>query len=191
MRRLRTVALLAALLLASGCGAGTPPTPPAPAAPAPAAPAPTGSALSGLDVVFLTTMAAHTEQTLEMVRLGRDRVTDRKLRTLVAAIEVTESDELATMRGWLREAGPAGTAHRHDHDHGTAGDLARLRTAPDGEVDHVLLDVLGAHQGAAADLARAHLAVGSDPRVRDLAGRVERSRTAEVSLLAGLAAARR
>ncbi|MFG3419210.1 DUF305 domain-containing protein [Micromonospora sp. NPDC048063] len=190
MRRLRTVALLAALLLASGCGAGTPPTPPAPAVPATTAA--TGSALSGLDVLFLTTMAAHTELTLEMVRLGRDRVTDRKLRTLVAAIEVTESDELATMRGWLRDAGPAGTAHRHDHDHGTAaGDLARLRAAPDGEVDRVLLDVLGAHQGAAADLARAHLAVGSDPRVRDLAGRVERSRTAEVSLLAGLAAARR
>ncbi|MEU5945567.1 DUF305 domain-containing protein [Micromonospora sp. NPDC047465] len=188
MRRLRTVALLAALLLAPGCGGGTPPAPPAPATTAA-----TGSALSGLDVVFLTTMAAHTEQTLEMVRLGRDRVTDRKLRTLVAAIEVTESDELATMRGWLRDAGPAaGAAHRHDHDHGTAaGDLARLRAAPDGEVDRVLLDVLGAHQGAAADLARAHLAVGSDPRVRDLAGRVERSRTAEVSLLAGLAAARR
>ncbi|MEU9506702.1 DUF305 domain-containing protein [Micromonospora sp. NPDC048170] len=184
MRRLRTVVLLAALLLVPGCAVGAAPAQPAPV------PAQTAAAtMSGLDVVFLTTMVAHTEQTLELVRLSRDRVTDRKLRTLVAAIEVTETDELATMRGWLREAGPAatGAAHQHDHGHGTAAeDLARLRDAPAGEVDRVLLDVLGDHQDAAADLARAHLTVGADPRVRDLAGRVERSRTAQVSLMAGL-----
>ncbi|MEH1100070.1 DUF305 domain-containing protein [Micromonospora sp. CPCC 205561] len=189
MRRLPTVALLAALLIAPGCAART-----APASPAPAPPkvtATSGTEMNGLDVVFLATLAAHTEQTLEMVRLSRDRVTDRKLRTLVAAIEVTETDELATMRGWLRDAGPAAAeaARRHDHgDHGTgAEDLARLRTAPGGEVDRVLLALLAPHQDAAADLARAHQTVGADPRVRDFAGRVERSRTAEVSLMAGLA----
>ncbi|WP_433391847.1 DUF305 domain-containing protein [Micromonospora sp. KLBMP9576] len=188
MRRLPTLALLAALLLAPGCAPAAAPAQPAPA-PTPATA--TGTALSGLDVVFLTTLAAHTEQTLELARLGRPRVAGRELRTLVGAIEATETDELATMRGWLREAGPAaGAAHRHTH--GTAAeDLARLRAAPAGEVDRVLIDVLGAHQGAAADLARAHLAVGTDPRVRELAARVERSRTAQVSLMAGLAPARR
>ncbi|SCL50198.1 Uncharacterized conserved protein, DUF305 family [Micromonospora citrea] len=189
MRRLRTVALLAALLLVPGCASASP-------APAPAATAATtGTGMSGLDVVFLATLAAHTEQTLEMVRLGRDRVTDRKLRTLVAAIEATESDELATVRGWLRDAGPAAAeaARRHDHGgHGTAAeDMARLRAARGEEVDRVLLDLLGPHQDAAADLARAHQTVGADPRVRDLAGRVERSRTAEVTLMAELAAGRR
>ena len=108
MRRLRTVVLLAALLLVPGCAAGATPARPAPAPTETAAA--TGAAMSGLDVVFLTTMASHTEPTLEMVRLSRDRVTDRKLRTLVAAIEATESDELATMRGWLRDAGPPRTA---------------------------------------------------------------------------------
>ncbi|MEU4781606.1 DUF305 domain-containing protein [Micromonospora sp. NPDC023633] len=193
MRRLPTVAMLAALLLVPGCAAQTAPASPAPASPGTAATA--GAEMNGLDVVFLATLAAHTEQTLEMVRLGRDRVTDRKLRTLVAAIETTESDELATMRGWLRDAGPAAAeaARRHDHGgHGTAAeDMARLRTAPDGEVDRVLLELLAPHQDAAADLARAHQTVGADPRVRAFARRVEQSRTAEVSLMAGLAAGRR
>ncbi|MGN9765542.1 DUF305 domain-containing protein [Micromonospora sp. SD12] len=188
MRRLRTVVLLTALLLVPACA----PAPPAPAPTGPAAS--TGTGMNGLDVVFLATLAAHTEQTLEMVRISRDRITDRKLRTLVAAIEATETDELATMRGWLRDAGPeaAEAVRRHDHDgHGIAAeDMARLRTAADGEVDRVLLDLLAPHQEAAADLARAQQTVGADPRVRDLAGRVERSRTAEVSLMAGLTPAR-
>ncbi|MER7420174.1 DUF305 domain-containing protein [Micromonospora peucetia] len=193
MRPLRAVFLLTALLLVPACTAQ-----PAPASPEPAPPGratTTGAEMNGLDVVFLATSAAHTEQTLKMVRLSRDRLTDQKLRTLVAAIEVTETDELATIRGWLRDAGPAAAeaARRHDHgQHGTADeDMARLRTAPDGEVDGVLLELLAPHQDAAADLARAHQTVGADPRVRDLAGRVERSRTAQVSLMAGLASARR
>ncbi|KAB1138700.1 DUF305 domain-containing protein [Micromonospora sp. DT46] len=192
MRRLPTVVLLAVLLTVPGCAARTAPASSVPAPPGPAAASATE--MNGLDVVFLAMLAAHTEQTLEMVRLSRDRVTDRKLHTLVAAIEVTETDELATMRGWLRDAGPAAAeaARRHDHgQHGTAAeDMARLRAAPDGEVDRVLLGLLVPHQEAAADLARAHQKVGADPRVRDFAGRVERSRTAEVSLMAGLTPAR-
>ncbi|MGK5445366.1 DUF305 domain-containing protein, partial [Micromonospora sp. URMC 105] len=115
----------------------------------------------------------------------RDRVTDPELRTMVAAIEVTEADELATMRVWLRDAGPAATASRHDHRGHLAApaELARLRTAPAGQVDAVLRRLLGGHQQEAADLSRAHLATATDPRVRELARRVEQSRTAQVRLL--------
>ncbi|WP_446213325.1 DUF305 domain-containing protein [Micromonospora sp. IBSANI012] len=173
--------LLAALLLAPGCAD-------APSTPQISRPATTGSpdaALGTLDVLYLTMMVAHTEQTMEIVRLGRDRVTDPELRTLVAAIEVTEADELATMRAWLRDAGPAATAGRHDHSGHLAApaDLARLREAPAGQVDPVLRELLGRHQQEAADLSRAHLATATDPRVRELARRVEQSRTAEVRLL--------
>ncbi|MEU6074358.1 DUF305 domain-containing protein [Micromonospora sp. NPDC047074] len=183
MRRLPAVALTAALLVTTGCAPGAAPVPPAP----PGSTASAEAAMNGLDVVFLTTMVAHTERTLEITGLGRDRVTDARLRTLVAAIEVTEADELATLRGWLREAGPAATGggHRHDHNHGDGDSLARLRAAPDGAVDPVLRQVLAEHQQAAADLARSHQTVGSSPRVRDFARRVEQSRTAEVSLLSG------
>nr|WP_092375390.1 DUF305 domain-containing protein [Micromonospora phaseoli] len=181
---------LLAVLLAAGCGG--PPAPgdrtsadgtPPPAAAAGATPA-AATEMTGIDLLFLSMMAGHTEQTLEIVRLVRDRLTDGELRTLVAAVEVTETDELETARTWLAQAGRSARADDHA-GHGTGPDqLARLRDAPPPHLDTVLIEVLSAHQQAAADLARAHLAAGTDERVRDLARRVEQSRSAQVALLA-------
>jgi uncharacterized protein (DUF305 family) len=202
MPRLIAPALTVALLATAGCAGGPAPSPPSPpVAPAPgAAPAATatpagGVPSSGIDVLFLSMMVAHTTETLEIVRLGRARATDAELRTLVAAIEVTEADELATMRRWLAEAGPSALAAAARHDHSGHSDapagLARLRRAPVDQVDRVLREVLGAHQRTAADLARAQVRAGVSERVRDLARRIERSRTAEVELMATPPAARR
>ncbi|MFI6329736.1 DUF305 domain-containing protein [Micromonospora chersina] len=186
MRRPLTAVLLAALLAAAGC-AGQP-APTAATRPGPAV----ETATSGIDALFLAMMVAHTEQTLELVKVGLDRGTDPQLRTLIAAVRATETDELATMRGWLREAGPSAVAAAERHDHSghsdAAAGLARLRAAPADQVDRVLADVLAAHQRTAAKLARAQVQAGTSVRVRDLAGRIERSRTAEVALLAKLPA---
>ncbi|MFE9657432.1 DUF305 domain-containing protein [Micromonospora sp. NPDC006431] len=185
MRRLLPAAMLV-ILLPAGCAAD-PPRP----APAPSVAADTTT--SGIDVLFLTMMVAHTEQTLEIVRLGLDRAADTRIRTLIAAIDVTETDELASMRGWLRDAGPSAMAVAARHDHSGHSDavagLARLRAAAPGDVDRVLLDVLSAHQRTAAALAGAQVRAGSSERVRELARRIERSRTAEVELMAKLPAA--
>ncbi len=187
------VALLA-MLLAAGCtgGSGGAAAPAggsddAAASASSSTPAVAGSAgLVGVDAPFLTAMVAHTERTLEIVELVEGRVTDPGLRTLLAAIEATEADELRTMRTWLRDAGRPTTGGGHDHaGHADADDLARLRDAAPADVDRVLRAVLTGHQRAAADLARAHLAVGGSPPVRDLAERVARSRTAQLGLLAG------
>ncbi|MFU8850777.1 DUF305 domain-containing protein [Micromonospora sp. SL1-18] len=148
---------------------------------------------SGIDVLFLAMMVAHTEQTLQIVRLGLDRAANPEIRTLIAAIEVTETDELSSMRGWLRDAGPSAVAAAARHDHSGHSDatvgLARLRAAPAAQVDRVLLDVLGAHQRTAAKLAHEQLSVGTSARVRELARRIEQSRSAEVALMARLASA--
>ncbi|WP_435821267.1 DUF305 domain-containing protein [Micromonospora parva] len=200
MPRRTPLASLVAVLLLSGACAGSPTSSPsavpqpAPASPASSAPAGSagvgssadGDAMSGIDVVFLSTMVGHSERTLQIVRLARDRVRDDALRTLAAAIEATEADELTTMRGWLATAGPGASAAAHHHDgHGDDAALDRLRTAPDADVDRVLREVLADHQRSAADLARSHVDVGRDDRVRDLARRVEQSRTAEIELLRG------
>ncbi|WP_435153057.1 DUF305 domain-containing protein [Micromonospora aurantiaca (nom. illeg.)] len=184
-------ALLTVMLALTGCG-GPPTADPSPPVPSATAPVPAGAdtTISGIDALFLAMMVAHTEQTLEIVRLGLDRAGDPRVRTLIAAVRSTETDELATMRGWLREAGPsaAAAAARHDHSghsDATAG-LARLRAAAPADADRVLLDVLTRHQRTAADLARAQVAAGTSERVRDLARRIDRSRTAEVELMAGL-----
>ncbi|MFI6232955.1 DUF305 domain-containing protein [Micromonospora sp. NPDC050784] len=203
-RRTPLASLVAALLLTGAC-AGPPtaspsalpqPTPASPAGSAAAGSAGAGSAgvgssieadaMSGIDVVFLSTMVGHSERTLQIVRLARDRVRDDALRTLAAAIEATEADELAAMRGWLPTAGPGASAAAHHHNgHGDDAALDRLRTAPDADVDRVLREVLADHQRSAADLARSHVGVGRNERVRDLARRIEQSRAAEVELLRG------
>ncbi|MEU7587398.1 DUF305 domain-containing protein [Micromonospora sp. NPDC049230] len=196
-RRTRLVSLVAALLLAGGCGGSptsSPPVVPQPAPASPAGPASSGGAasalapeaMSGIDVVFLSTMVGHSERTLRIVALARDRLRDDTLRTLAAAIEATEADELSAMRGWLPTTGPGASAGVHRHDgHGDDAALERLRTAPAADVDRVLRDVLADHQRAAADLARAQVGVGRNEQVRDLARRIEQSRTAEVDLLGG------
>ncbi|RZT77061.1 uncharacterized protein (DUF305 family) [Micromonospora violae] len=191
-RRTPLAFLVAALLLTGACAATSSPSArpqPAPASPAGSAtagPSADGDAMSGIDVVFLSTMVGHSERTLQIVRLARDRVRDDALRTLAAAIEATEADELFVMRGWLPTAGPGASAAAHHHDgHGDDTALDRLRTAPDPDVDRVLREVLADHQRSAADLARAQVGVGRNERVRDLARRIEQSRTAEVELLRG------
>ncbi|MGW5556701.1 DUF305 domain-containing protein [Micromonospora sp. NPDC003944] len=197
-RRTPLVSLVAALLLTGACAGAPTSSPsarpqPAPASPAGSAvagsaatgPSPDGGAMSGIDVVFLSTMAGHSERTLQIVQLTRGRLRDEALRTLVAAIEATETDELAAMRGWLPTAGPGASAAAHHHGHGDDAALDRLRAAPDTDVDRVLREVLADHQRAAAELARSQVGVGRDERVRDLARRIEQSRTAEVDLLGG------
>ncbi|MDG4759333.1 DUF305 domain-containing protein [Micromonospora sp. WMMD710] len=195
MRCTPLVSLLAALLLTGACAGPPTPAGPRPAPAPPAGSAAAGSALagpaagevmSGIDVVFLGTMVGHSERTLQIVRLARDRLRDDALRTLAAAIEATEADELTAMRGWLPTEGPGTSVTAHHHDgHGDDAALDRLRAAPDADVDRVLREVLADHQRAAADLARAQVDVGRSDQVRDLARRIERSRTAEVEMLRG------
>ncbi|MFG2066801.1 DUF305 domain-containing protein [Micromonospora tulbaghiae] len=188
----RPVAVVLALVLAlTGCGGPPAADPPSPVPSATAAvPSGADATTSGIDALFLAMMVAHTEQTLEIVALGLDRATDPRIRTLIAAVRATETDELATMRGWLRDAGPSAAAAAARHDHSghsdAAAGLARLRAAAPADADRVLLDVLSRHQRTAADLARAQVAAGTSERVRDLAHRIDRSRTAEIDLMAGL-----
>ncbi|MEK8107435.1 DUF305 domain-containing protein [Micromonospora sp. M12] len=111
---------------------------------------------------------------------------DDTLRTLAAAIEATEADELVAMRGWLPTTGPGASAvAQHHHGHGDDAALDRLRTAPAADVDRVLREVLADHQRSAADLAEAQVGVGRNEQVRDLARRIEQSRAAEVEMLSG------
>ncbi|MEO3777536.1 DUF305 domain-containing protein [Micromonospora sp. B11E3] len=229
MRRYGAALPLALLLALAGCGGHTGPTAP-PAASASASAVRPGAA----DVPFLAAMAAHHERTLAITRAAAGRVTDGELRNLVAAVEATETDELATIRRWLSapppggpsaqpggpSAQPGGPSAHSAHpaqagghsghpaqpgDHGRVGahgdaadeghrahadpDLTRLRSAAPGRFDAVLIEVLTAHQRTAAALAHGHLPVAVSPEVRDLADRIDRSRTAQIALMSRLPAA--
>ncbi|MEU7617931.1 DUF305 domain-containing protein [Micromonospora rifamycinica] len=186
--RCLAVALVVVSLALAGCAPATHPADPRPAATGSGPPA----EVSGLDLVFLHAMTAHQERTLAILRVAPERIRQPSLRTLVAAVEATEADEVARAREWIRAADPDPGGHRHEHPEptGDADPVARLRGTPASAYDAALVAVLASQQRQAAELARAHLALAVSPVVRDLARRIDESRTAQLRLLAALPVAR-
>ncbi len=142
-----------------------------------------------LDVMFLQMMLPHHQQGLEVVALAADRARDDELRMLAAAIESTQASEADTMRGWLTEWGEPLTAPPDSHaGHGgmrrsdpeEVGRLAALRGA---EFDRRLLNFLIAHQDDAVQMARWEAGSGAHEGVKDLAERIEKSRTAQLAMM--------
>ncbi|MFI9638577.1 DUF305 domain-containing protein [Micromonospora sp. NPDC051925] len=181
---------VAATLLLAGCAPAARPATPAPSSSTGSGPP---TAIGGLDLTFLHAMTAHQERTLAIVRAAPERVREPRLRTLVAAVDATETDEVAQAREWIRAAGPDAGGHRHDHHPdptGAADPVSRLRGTPASGYDAVLVAVLVPQQRQAAELARAHRALAVSPAVRDLARRIDESRTAQIRLLTALPVAR-
>jgi uncharacterized protein (DUF305 family) len=176
MKRFPVVFALAAFLLA-GCAA------------APAQPAPAGTAAhtyNDTDVMFSQMMVAHHGQALEMLRLAEMKAPREDVRTLAAAIDVTEADELRTMQVWLRSWGrpPSAdpSAHAgHGGAHGTdAADIAALAATSGAAFEEQFLNMLVAHQHNAIEIARMETGSGVNPGALDLAKRIDESRTAEI-----------
>jgi uncharacterized protein (DUF305 family) len=174
----RFLLVLATALLLAGCAA-------APAQPAPAAAA-TGKVYNDTDVMFAQMLVAHHAQALEMVRLARTKNVREDVRTLAAAIDVTEADETKTMQVWLDAWGQPATAAADAHAghggaHGTnADDIAALATYDGAEFEQRFLNMLVAHQHNAVEIARMETGSGVNPGALDLAKRVTDSRTAEI-----------
>lgn len=181
MKRRLMLLFLPALLLA-GCAA------------APAQPAPADTAervYNDTDVMFAQMMVAHHEQALEMVRLARTRAVREEVRTLAAAIDVTETDELKTMQVWLQTWGKPPTADPSAHGghggaHGTdKADIAALAATEGAQFEQKFLNMFVAHQHNAIEIARLETGSGINPGAVDLAKRIDRSRTAEIKQMLG------
>ncbi|MFD5830485.1 DUF305 domain-containing protein [Lentzea sp. NPDC060358] len=150
-----------------------------------------GTVLRGdpLDVMFLQMMLPHHRQGVEMAALAGDRAADGELRMLAAAIASTQATEADTMRGWLTSWGEPLTAPPDAHaGHGglrrsDPGEVGRLAALRGREFDQRLLNVLIAHQDDAVQLARWEAGSGAHREVKDLAGRIEKSRTAQIEMM--------
>ncbi|SEG94829.1 Uncharacterized conserved protein, DUF305 family [Thermomonospora echinospora] len=168
-----------ALLLFAGCAGALRPG-------AEPSPDPGGPGFNGTDVMFLQMMLPHHGQGVRIVRLAEGRAVRPEVRTLAAAIEATQLTEITTMAGWLRAWRRPPRAPRHAHAaHGglpetSESEIAALARATGPAFERAFLNTLIAHQDDAVQLARMQLADGIDPRVRDLARRMERSRSAQI-----------
>ncbi|GAA3284977.1 DUF305 domain-containing protein [Dactylosporangium vinaceum] len=174
---MKRFALLLAAFLLAGCAA------------APEQPAPAGTeqrVFNDTDVMFSQMMVAHHAQALEMVRLARTKAVREDVRTLAAAIDVTETDELKTMQVWLSSWGRPPTADASAHAghggaHGTSpDDLQALQAATGSDFETKFLNLIIAHQHNAIEIARLETGSGVNPGALDLAKRIDESRTAEI-----------
>ncbi|GAT67419.1 lipoprotein [Planomonospora sphaerica] len=138
------------------------------------------------DVMFLQMMVVHNGQGVELARLARGREVREEVGTLAAAIAVTQEAETAAMAGRLRDWGQPPTAPPDEHAaHGgmpetAAREIASVADAAPADFERAFLNMMIAHQDDAAQLARAEAIAGLHPEVRELAGRIDASRTAQV-----------
>ncbi|GLY47415.1 DUF305 domain-containing protein [Lentzea sp. NBRC 102530] len=142
-----------------------------------------------LDVMFLQMMLPHHQQGVEMVALAKDRAQDEELRMLAAAIEQTQVTEADTMRNWLTSWGEPLTAPPDAHaGHGgmresDPEEVERLTALKGAEFDQRLANVMIAHQDDAVQMARWETGSGASQEVKALADRIDKSRTAQISMM--------
>jgi len=141
------------------------------------------------DVMFLQMMVPHHRQGIAIVRLAETRATRSEIAVLAAAIEATQASEMETMAGWLRSWGRPAVADEEAHAaHGgrpstSEATIAALATRIGVEFETEFLQLLVAHQDDAIQLARMEIASGENPAVRDLARRIDLSRSAQIATM--------
>jgi uncharacterized protein (DUF305 family) len=144
------------------------------------------------DVMFLQMMVLHHGQGVRIARTAEDRPVRKNVRTLAKAIDTTQTQEIATMTTWLRTWRRPLTAKAHEHAaHGgmpMTSEAAITALSRSGD-ERSLLNTLIAHQDDAVQLARQESARGRNGQVKQLATRIDQSRSAQVQqMLTWLAA---
>ena len=150
---------------------------------------PPSTSYNDTDVMFLQMAVPQHEQGIEMAELASERATSKEIRDLATAIRLTQEDEVAEMKKWLAKwnqpiaadldpAAHAGHGGMHGADPAV---LQVLRDTPAGpEFDTRFLNLLTGHQHGAVELARLEEKDGLNPDARALAGRIIKSRMAEI-----------
>lgn len=147
---------------------------------------------NGADVEFATGMVPHHEQALRMVAMTGGRDISPELRTLARRIRATQSAEIDTMNGWLRDWGePTDGGHM---DGGMMGgpsggpapgmmgrsDFMRLGRASDRSFEDMWLRMMIRHHRGAIAMATTEVSDGEYPPAVALAKRIEVTQQAEI-----------
>lgn len=188
----------AAILLAASltaCAAGSPGSP-AGGATGSTAP-PTGGAATPThtpaDVEFMVGMIAHHRQALEMTALVPTRSRSNAIRLLAERIEVSQTDEIAQMSGWLERRGasvPAAEGHAHGHTPGevmpgmlSQEEMARLAAATGAAFDRLFLELMIQHHEGALVMVQELMATpgaGQESQIFQLAHEVDADQAIEI-----------
>ncbi|TDD40726.1 DUF305 domain-containing protein [Nonomuraea terrae] len=142
------------------------------------------------DVMFVQMMVQHHRQGIEIARIGASRTADPEVKTLTAAIETTQQDEVEMMLRWLHDWDQPLTAASAAHDHHGGmpeTDRQRLQQLRKSQnFDYDLLTVLIEHQDGAVTMAADEVTRGANPAVQQWAAQVQTSRRAQIAMMTDL-----
>ncbi|GAA2650173.1 DUF305 domain-containing protein [Paractinoplanes durhamensis] len=147
-----------------------------------------GDKFNDTDVMFLQMMVYHQKQGLEMTTTATSRAANPQLKTLAAAVQATEKDELSMMKAWLTQwAKPTDvdTSVSLHADHGGLpatgpAEIKALKTVSAASFDTAFLNLFLAHQHNAIEMAHLETTNGANAEAKAFASRVRESRQAEV-----------
>lgn len=180
------VALLTAVVLLAGCG--TPARQAHQDGVAPATAVTASGPHNAFDVMFLQMMIGHQRQGLQMLQLGKQKAVREDVVNLAGAIDVTEAEEVQTMTRWLTAwneplvevSDPAMHAAHGGRPATGADEIAALRAASGADFEMKFLNLLIAHQHNAVEMAQQLAVNGQNPTVKELAERIQLSRTQQI-----------
>ncbi|WP_433262850.1 DUF305 domain-containing protein [Actinosynnema sp. CS-041913] len=185
------MAVLAGLLVLSGCGLGGGGDVPPPTGPVSAVVE--TNEFNPVDVMFLQMSVSHHRTALEIVKLAKDRPVRSDVKNMASAIEVTQLSEVDSMLKWLADwkqpetAGDNPQLHAgHGGDHSTSPEaIAALAATGSGEFEKAFLNLLIAHQHNAVEMAKMEREGGVNPQAKALAERIFQSRTGQIAQMLG------
>lgn len=183
---LQAAAVLAALLLAAGCGGSDDPARTAPSASASFGP-PAAGPHNAADVTFAKDMIPHHEQAVEMADAALEESQDPVVRRLAGAIKDAQAPEIKAMSGWLFGWGEQLSSGGHDMGGASMGgmmsdtEMKELFAAKGAAFDRMWLEMMIRHHEGAVEMARTEVSEGQNAEAKVLAGKIIAAQNAEIA----------
>ena len=153
------------------------------------------------DVEFMQGMIGHHAQALEMTALFEGRTETEDIRMLALRIEVSQTDEIKMMQGWLRARGEDAPDVGAHHEHGmlmpgmlTPEEMGQLEAATGAEFERLFLQfMISHHEGALimVDNLYANPGAGQEETVSAFSGEVVADQGIEIRRMREMLAAGR
>jgi len=157
------------------------------------------------DVRFMQGMIHHHGQALDMTELLSSRTESEEMRMLAQRIDISQTDEIGTMEGWLKSRGEDAPRVREEDATPLADDqlmpgmlterqMAQLASATGEAFDRLFLEFMIVHHQGALSMVSALFLVsraGQEPEIFQFASNVDADQAAEIGRLRTMLQARR